>query len=75
MNFGTKWYDLNFVKVYNKMTNFTNPNERKKEMSFYTPEEFQKFLSVENDVKFICAFQTLFYCGLRNGELKRINLE
>ena len=70
MNFGTKWYDLNFVKVYNKMTNFTNPNERKKEMSFYTPEEFQKFLSVENDVKFICAFQTLFYYGLRNGELR-----
>lgn len=70
MNFGTKWYDLNFVKVYNKMTNFTNPNERKKEMSFYTPEELQKFLSVENDVKFICAFQTLFYCGLRNGELR-----
>ena len=32
MNFGTKWYDLNFVKVYNKMTNFTNPNERKKEI-------------------------------------------
>ena len=26
INFGTKWYDLNFVKVYNKMTNFTNPN-------------------------------------------------
>lgn len=52
MNFGTKWYDLNFVKVYNKMTNFTNPNKRKKEMSFYTPEEFQKFLSVENDINF-----------------------
>ena len=32
MNFGTKWYDINFVKVYNKMINFTNPNERKKEM-------------------------------------------
>lgn len=30
MNFGTKWYDINFIKVYNKMTNFTNPNERKK---------------------------------------------
>ncbi len=70
MNFGTKWYDLNFVKVYNKMTNFTNPNERKKEMLFYTPEEFRKFLSVEDDIKFICAFQVLFYCGLRNGELR-----
>lgn len=70
MNFGTKWYDLNFVKVYNKMTNFNNPNERKKEMKFYTPDEFQKFLSVENDLRFRCAFQTLFYCGLRNGELR-----
>lgn len=72
MNFGTKWYNLNFVKVYNKMTNFTNPNERKKEMSFYTPEEFQKFLSVEKDIKFRCAWQLLYYCGLRIGELKGI---
>lgn len=70
MNFDTKWYDINFVKVYNKMTNFTNPNERKKEMAFYTLEEFQRFLSVETDLKFRCAFQTLFYCGLRNGELR-----
>lgn len=46
INFGTKWYDINFVKVYNKMTNFTNPNERKKEMLFYTLDEFQRFLSV-----------------------------
>lgn len=34
MNFGTKWYDINFVKVYNKMTSFTNPNERKKRNGF-----------------------------------------
>ena len=70
MNFGTKWYDINFVKVYNKMINFTNPNERKKEMAFYTLEELQRFLSVETDLKFRCAFQTLFYCGFRNGELR-----
>ncbi len=70
MNFGTKWYDINFIKVYNKMINFTNPNEKKKEMAFYTLEEFQRFLSVETDLKFRCTFQTLFYCGLRNGELR-----
>ena len=70
MNFGTKWYDINFVKVYNKMTNFTNPNERKKETLFYTLDEFQRFLSVETNLKFRCAFQTLFYCGLRKGELR-----
>lgn len=52
------------------MTNFTNPNERKKEMLFYTLDEFQRFLSVETNLKFRCAFQTLFYCGLRNGELR-----
>ena len=61
---------LRFVKVYNKMTNFTNPNERKKEMLFYTLDEFQRFLSVETNLKFRCAFQTLFYCGLRNGKLR-----
>ena len=70
INFGTRWYDINFVKVYNKMTNFTNPNERKKEMLFYTLDEYQRFLSVETNLKFRCAFQTLFYCGLRNGELR-----
>ena len=57
------------IKKNKKVLLLTYP-EYKKEMSFYTPEEFQKFLSVENDVKFICAFQTLFYCGLRNGELR-----
>lgn len=64
---------LRFVKVYNKMTNFTNPNERKKEMLFYTLDEFQRFLSVETNLKFRCAFQTLFYCGLRNGKLRGLN--
>lgn len=57
---------INFVKVYNKMTNFTNP----KKISFYTPEEFQKFLSVENDLKWTCLFQRPFYCGLKNGEFR-----
>ena len=75
LNFGTKWYDINFFKVYSKMTNFNNPNERKKEMLFYTHQEFQKFLSVEYDLKYRCAFQTLFYCGLRNGELRGLAWE
>lgn len=57
-------------KCYQRNKDGNLIKERKKEMSFYTPKEFQKFLSVENDVKFICAFQTLFYCGLRNGELR-----
>lgn len=64
LNYGTKCHDFNFTSIYNKMEKFTDPNALPKEMKFYTFEKFQKFLSVKNDVKFICAFQTLFYCGL-----------
>ncbi|MDD3452697.1 MAG: site-specific integrase [Bacilli bacterium] len=70
MNYGTKWYEINFNSVYNKMTNFNNPNERKKEMKFFTIDEFHKFLAVEDNFKYRCLFQTLFYCGLRKGEIR-----
>lgn len=70
LNYGSKWYNYNFTSMYNKMTNFTDPNEMPKEMSFWTKEEFDKFISVETDLQFKSAFETLFYCGLRSGELR-----
>ena len=73
MNFGTKWYGINFNQIYPKMTNFTNPNERKKEMQFWTFEEFNKFISVENDLTYKTFFETLYYCGLRKGEARALN--
>ena len=72
LNYATKWYDFNFNSVYNKMTNFTDPNEIKKEMLFFTFDEFQQFLSVEDDLKFKCLYETLYYCGLRRGEARGI---
>ncbi len=80
LNFGTKWYDFNFVSMYNKMENFNNPNEMPKEMEFYTYDEFKKFISVEDDLKFKTLFETLYFCGLRRGELrgltwKNVNFE
>lgn len=73
MNFGTKWYGLNFNQVYNKMTNFTDPNEIKKEMLFWTYEEYLKFISVEDDLMFRSFFKTLYFCGLRKGEARALN--
>lgn len=70
LNYGTKWYNYNFSSMYNKMTNFNNPNEMPKEMMFWTKEEFDKFISVESDVRFKAAFEMLYYCGLRSGELR-----
>lgn len=70
LNFATKWYNFNFTATYNKMTNFTDPNEIPKEMLFFTYEEFKKFISVEDDILFKTLFETLYYCGLRRGELR-----
>ena len=57
LNYGSKWYDFNFTPVYNKMTNFTNPNELKKEMLFFTIDEFNQFISVEDDIMFSGTYE------------------
>jgi Site-specific recombinase XerD len=70
LNFGTKMYGYNFTNFYNKMTRFTNFYEIKKEMDFYTLDEFKLFISVETDIKYKCLFETLYFCGLRKGEAR-----
>lgn len=49
------------------MNNFTNPNELKKEMLFFSIDEFNQFISVEDDIMFKPLFETLYYMGLRKG--------
>ncbi len=72
LNWGEKIYGFNFREFYNKITKFKNPNEIKKEMDFFTLEEFKKFISCETDLKYKCLFETLYYCGLRKGEARAI---
>ena len=72
LNWGEKIYGFNFRQFYNKITKFINPNEIKKEMDFYTLEEFKQFISNENDIKFKCLYEMLYYCGLRRGEIRAI---
>lgn len=70
LNYGMKWYNFDFNSVYKKMINFTNPNEIKKEMDFYTYDEFSRFISHEEDLRYKVFFETLYYCGLRRGEAR-----
>ncbi len=72
INYGMTWHDLNLSKVYRKITKFNNPNELKKEMSIFTYEEFQKYITVENKDRYRCLWKTLYYCGLRIGEARAI---
>ena len=76
LNFGSKWYDMNFLNVYNKITKFNDPNAPlKEEMKFYTFEEYKKFISQEDTLLFRCAFDILYFCGLRRGELLGLTWE
>lgn len=73
LNYGTKWHDFNFTSIYNKMEKFQNPNKLPREMEFYTWEEFKQFLSVIDEFKYRVIFETLYYCGLRRGELRGLS--
>lgn len=67
-------------KIYNvtslipdKIGKFENPTELKKEMDFYTYDEFQQFISVVDDLTYRCFFSLIYYCGLRLGEAQSLN--
>ena len=70
INFAEKQWDFNLRKFYNKLEPFKTPGALKKEMDFYEPEEFFKFISVVDDLRYKCLFELLYYCGLRRSEAR-----
>lgn len=70
INFAEKQRDFNLRKFYNKLEPFKTPGALKKEMDFYEPEEFFKFISVVDDLRYKCFFELLYYCGLRRSEAR-----
>ena len=52
------------------MTKFQDPNECRKEMAYYTYDEVKMFISYEEDLRWKCVFEILYYCGLRKAKLK-----
>lgn len=53
---------LNYIERYKKV------NEMKKEMQFFTYEEFKKFISSVDEYNYKVFYETLYYLGLRQGE-------
>lgn len=72
LNWGSKMYNFNFVLFYKNIVKFTNPNEIEKEMDYFTLEEFKIFIENENNFKYKCFFEILFFCGLRRGEARAL---
>lgn len=57
---------LSFKKVI-------NIDESKKEVDFWQPEEFYKFIEIVDDIVYITLFNVLYWCGLRIGEALALN--
>lgn len=67
IRYSTKFYNTS-DNMLNFIENFKEPNKMKKEMEFFTYEEFQKFISVIDELDYKTFFEFLYYLGLRQGE-------
>lgn len=57
---------------YNPMSKITRDirkNEQTKEMLFWEPADFEKFINEVDHAMYRCAFMTLYYMGIRRGEM------
>lgn len=70
--YAEEMYNISLNEVIKKMKGFSNPNEIKKEMQFWTYEEFSSFIKQETELKYKSFFEILYYCGLRKGEANAI---
>jgi integrase len=70
LHFGIKRYNFDFNQTIMLMEKFKTPNQVQEEKDFYIVEEFDKFISAEDDNRFRLLWKTLYYCGLRIGEAR-----
>ena len=66
LNYGVKFYNFPYNAAV-RVGNFKN-TDMKKEMNFWTEEEFIKFISVVDDELFKTYFSFLYLTGVRKGE-------
>lgn len=58
-----------------EIPNFKRPDELKQEMQFYTPEQWKCFIDAfpKDDIVYYTIFCTLYYMGMRRGEVLALN--
>ncbi len=72
LNYAIKFYGLK-SNVASLAGNFKRKTELKKNVNFFTFEEYQNFISVVSDNIYKTLFETLYYTGLRLGEALALN--
>lgn len=74
LNYAIKFYGLK-DNIATLTGNFKRKTEIKKNVDFWTIEEFNHFINVVNDQVYKTFFNTLYYTGLRQGEALALNWE
>lgn len=71
ISFGNKYYNTSTecIKFCDK---FVNTSLDKKEMEFFTIDEYKSFRSVIDDSTWLLFFDMLYYLGFRKGELQAL---
>lgn len=67
ISYSHKYYNTSDT-ILTFIENFKEVNPYKKEMQFFTYEEFQKFISVIDEFDYKTFYEVLYYLGLRQGE-------
>lgn len=67
IKYSNKYYNTSDTML-NFIDNFKEINKMKKEMDFFTYDEFQKFISVIDEFNYKTFFEFLYYMGTRLGE-------
>lgn len=67
IRYSNKYYNTS-DKTLAFIDNFKEVNKIKKEMQFFTYDEFLKFLSVIDEFNYKTFYEVLYYLGLRQGE-------
>lgn len=65
--YGVKHNKINFNPL-DKVERSKRPNDMPKEMLFWEPDEFKKFIYNVDDIMWKAMFSTLYLMGLRKGE-------
>lgn len=72
--YSSKYYNTNDT-ILKFIEPFKSVNEIKKEMDFYTYDEYKKFSSVIDDIYWRAFFDILYYLGLRCGECQGLQFK
>ena len=71
IEYSNKYYNTS-DRIIKFIDNFKSANEFKKEMKFFTYEEYKAFEDVINEIDYKTFFTILYYMGLRQGEAQAL---